>query len=81
MRTIPDARSTRKKLRGTGAPIGRPRIEGLEPFNLRILSDQRDALERAVEEERVARSHPTLTVTDLIRESITRWLSARKGQQ
>lgn len=54
----------------TSATMGRPKIEGLESFNLRILKEQREALERIVAEQRVARSHPSLTVTDLIREAL-----------
>lgn len=68
------------------AAVGRPKIEGLSTFNLRILQEQRDALERIVIAERKARSHPSLTVTDLIREYIGKGIeahdakSARKGK-
>ena len=60
----------------SSAAVGRPKIEGLSTFNLRILQEQRDALERIVVAERKARSHPSLTVTDLIREYIGRGIEA-----
>lgn len=65
----------------TSAIMGRPKIEGLESFNLRILKTQREALERAVVEEREARSQPSLTVTDLIRELIAKGLAARDAKK
>lgn len=52
------------------ATMGRPKIEGLVPFNLRILKDQRDALVRICESERARRGDPGLTVTDLVREAL-----------
>lgn len=65
----------------TSAVMGRPKIEGLESFNLRILKAQREALECAVAEERETRSQPSLTVTDLIREYIAKGLAARGAKK
>ena len=65
----------------TSVAMGRPKIEGLESFNLRILKTQREALERIVAEERVARSHPSLTTTDLIREFITKGVAAHDAKK
>ncbi len=65
----------------TSATIGRPKIEGLESFNLRILKAQREALERIVAEERIARSHPSLTTTDLIREFIAKGVTAHDAKK
>ena len=54
----------------TSVAMGRPKIEGLVPFNLRILREQKEALDRIGEAEREKRGDPGLTVTDLIREAL-----------
>ena len=60
--------------------MGRPKIEGLSTFNLRILQGQRDELERIVIEERAAQPQPALTVTDLIRKYIARGIAAHDAK-
>lgn len=59
-----------RKKRQTSAPVGRPRIDGLVPFNLRMHRDHRAAFERICEAERVKRRDSALTLTDLIREAL-----------
>lgn len=67
----------------SGATMGRPKIEGMAPFNLRILQEHKDALGRICEAERVKRGDPALTVTDLIREYIAAGIVAHdtKGRR
>lgn len=65
----------------SSAAVGRPKIEGLSTFNLRILQEQRDALERIVVQERKDRAQPSLTVTDLIREYIARGVAAHDAKR
>lgn len=55
--------------------MGRPKIEGMAPFNLRILQKHKDALARICEAERVKRGDPALTVTDLIREAVAAYVA------
>lgn len=55
---------------------GRPKIEGLESFNLRILGSQRAELDRIVASEREVRAHPSLTVTDVVREFIAKGIAS-----
>lgn len=58
----------------TSVAMGRPKIEGLVPFNLRILREQKEALDRICEAEREKRVDPGLTVTDLIREALAAYV-------
>lgn len=59
---------------------GRPKIEGLTPFNLRVQQAQVDALDALVVAERVARNAPKLSRTDLIREFIAKGLAENAAQ-
>jgi len=77
MRMIPRVATTRtfnaherRQAVTTSVAMGRPKIEGLVPFNLRILREQKEALDRICEAERAKRGDPGLTVTDLIREAL-----------
>jgi hypothetical protein len=54
---------------------GRPKIDGLVSVNLRILQEQRDALDVLVAKLRAERRDPSLNRTDLIREAITEHLA------
>ncbi len=59
------------------AKIGRPKIEGLERFSLRLVRDQLNQLDAVVSEERVKRHDPALTRTDIVREALSHYFSAR----
>lgn len=59
-----------RKKRPASTTIGRPKIEGLVPFNLRLLAEDRAALVGICAAEKEKRGDPGLTVTDLIREVI-----------
>lgn len=77
MSTVAQTNTRRtQKSRGTSATIGRPPIDGLVAFNLRMHRDHRAALERICETERRKRHDPTLTLTDLVREALTAYAAA-----
>lgn len=57
--------------------MGRPKIDGLVSFSLRLMSDQKAALEALCEEEKARRGDPGLTVTDLMREAFAEYLARR----
>lgn len=63
--------------------IGRPKIEGLVPINLRILGEQIEALDLVVIAERGARRDPGFNRTDAIREAVREYIDARavKGRK
>lgn len=58
----------------SSAVMGRPKIDGLTPLNLRIVKDQLDALDRIVAAERAKRGDPALNRTDIIREAIAAFI-------
>lgn len=55
------------------AVMGRPKIEGLVRFPLRVLGTTLAAVEAAVEAERVRRDDPAMTTTDAVREAMAQW--------
>lgn len=59
------------------AKIGRPKIEGLERFSLRLVRAQLDALDRVVTEESSCRGDPGLTRTDIVREALAAYFANR----
>jgi hypothetical protein len=59
------------------AKIGRPRIDGLERFSLRLVRSQLDEIDAVVTEERVSRRDPALTRTDIVREALSEYFLAR----
>ena len=52
------------------AKIGRPKIEGLERFSLRLVRTQLAQIDVVVDEERERRGDPALNRTDIIREAL-----------
>lgn len=66
----------------TSPAMGRPKIEGLVKFNLQLMADQKAALEKLVESERVRRGDPGLTLTDVMREALAEYLArhAKRGR-
>lgn len=55
--------------------MGRPKIEGLARFQLRLHEDKVKALKEAVARE-VAAGHIETTVTTAIRDAVDMWLAA-----
>ena len=62
----------------TSVTMGRPKIDGLVSFNLRLMGDQKAALDDLCQRERVRRGDPGLTVTDLMREAFAEFLAKRR---
>lgn len=63
------------------AKIGRPKIDGLERFSLRLVRSQLDEIDAVVTEERVSRRDPALTRTDIVREALSEYFLARRRVQ
>ena len=82
MRTIPHAEQRRtfhaherRAMVATSPVMGRPKIDGLVSFSLRLMGDQKAALESPCDVERTRRGDPGLTVTDLMREAFAEYLA------
>ena len=56
--------------------VGRPKIEGLVRFPLRVLATTLADVEAAVAAERVRRDDPGMTTTDAVREAMAQWAKA-----
>ena len=59
------------------AKLGRPKIEGLERFSLRLVRAQLDEIDVVVAQERAKRGDPALTRTDIVREALSCYFAAR----
>ena len=58
--------------------VGRPKIEGLERFALRLVKEQLYGIDEVVAIERVRRCDPALNRTDVIREFVAKGIEAHK---